>query len=41
MVAYGVERSRIQPISYGEERPEALESGESAWALNRRVVILR
>ena len=41
MVAYGVSRDRLQTISYGEERPEALEHDESAWALNRRVVILR
>ncbi len=41
MTAYGVASSRIQAISYGEERPEALGSDESAWQLNRRVVILR
>ena len=41
MVAYGVARDRLQTISYGEERPESLEHNESAWALNRRVVILR
>ena len=41
MVAYGVSAGRIQTVSYGEERPAALGSGESAWQLNRRVVILR
>jgi peptidoglycan-associated lipoprotein len=41
MVAYGVAPGRIQTISYGEERPAALGSDESAWQLNRRVVILR
>ena len=41
MVAYGVARDRMQTISYGEERPESLEHNDSAWALNRRVVILR
>lgn len=41
MVAYGIARDRLQTISYGEERPESLEHNESAWALNRRVVILR
>lgn len=41
MLAYGVSRDQLQAISYGEERPEALEHNESAWALNRRVVILR
>ena len=41
MIAYGVAPGRIQTISYGEERPAALGSDESAWQLNRRVVILR
>lgn len=41
MTAYGVAPGRIQTISYGEERPAALGSDESAWQLNRRVVILR
>ena len=41
MVAYGIARDRLQTISYGEERPESLEHNESAWALNRRVIILR
>lgn len=41
MTAYGVSPGRIQTISYGEERPAALGSDESAWQLNRRVVILR
>lgn len=41
MIAYGVAPGRIQTISYGEERPAAMGSDESAWQLNRRVVILR
>jgi peptidoglycan-associated lipoprotein len=41
MEAYGVSPGRIQTISYGEERPAALGHDESAWRLNRRVVILR
>ena len=41
MIAFGVAPGRIQTISYGEERPEALGSDESAWQLNRRVIILR
>lgn len=41
MVAYGVAPGRIQTVSYGEERPAALGSNESAWQQNRRVVILR
>ena len=38
--ALGVSSSRIQTVSYGEERPVALSSDESAWSLNRRVEIL-
>ena len=41
ITAYGVGLNRIEVISYGEERPEALGSDEAAWAQNRRVVILR
>lgn len=41
MEAYGVSPGRIQTISYGEERPAAMGHDESAWQLNRRVVILR
>ncbi len=33
----GVNGSYIDVISYGEERPAALDSNESAWSLNRRV----
>lgn len=33
----GVPRSRIEVISYGEERPVSLRSDEQGWALNRRV----
>ena len=40
MQALGVSASRIQTISYGEERPVSLGSDESAWSLNRRVEIL-
>ncbi len=38
--ALGVNSNRIQTVSYGEERPVALSSDESAWSLNRRVEIL-
>ena len=38
LVARGISPSRITVISYGKERPEALGSDESAWALNRRAV---
>lgn len=36
----GVSTDQIQVISFGEERPAALEHDESAWRLNRRVEIL-
>ena len=36
----GVDGYRVQTVSYGEERPAALGSDESAWSLNRRVEIL-
>jgi peptidoglycan-associated lipoprotein len=34
--ASGVDRSRIQTVSYGEERPFEQGSDEAAWAQNRR-----
>ncbi|QAY79863.1 peptidoglycan-associated lipoprotein Pal [Sphingosinicella sp. BN140058] len=34
----GISASRMSVISWGKERPEALGSDESAWALNRRAV---
>ncbi len=36
----GVSQKQIQIISFGEERPVALDHNESAWRLNRRVEIL-
>jgi peptidoglycan-associated lipoprotein len=36
LVFLGVPPERIRTISYGEERPFALGSDESAWRLNRR-----
>lgn len=33
----GVPRSRMEVISYGEERPVSLRSDEQGWSLNRRV----
>lgn len=38
LVLFGVNASRIKTVSYGEERPVALGSDESAWAQNRRGV---
>ena len=40
MVLQGVDPKQIQVISFGEERPVALEHNEVAWRLNRRVEIL-
>ena len=40
MQGLGVDSGNIQTISYGEERPVSLGSGESSWSLNRRVEIL-
>ncbi len=36
----GVSADRIKTVSYGEEKPVALDHDESAWSLNRRVEIL-
>jgi peptidoglycan-associated lipoprotein len=38
LIALGVDGNRIQPISYGKERPEVPGSDETAWAQNRRGV---
>jgi peptidoglycan-associated lipoprotein len=36
LVQHGIAASRIETISYGEERPVAQGADESAWAQNRR-----
>jgi peptidoglycan-associated lipoprotein len=36
LVRFGIDRSRISIISYGEERPLDPASDETAWAKNRR-----
>lgn len=38
LIANGVAASRINTLSYGKERPSAMESNEAAWAQNRRAV---
>lgn len=38
LVGLGVDANRIRTVSYGKERPVAMGSDESAWALNRRAV---
>lgn len=40
MLVLGVSPDRIETVSYGEERPVSIGSGEDAWSLNRRVEIL-
>ncbi len=40
LVLQGVDPRQVQVISFGEERPVALDHNESAWRLNRRVEIL-
>jgi peptidoglycan-associated lipoprotein len=37
LVLQGVNSSRIETVSYGEERPVDLGSNETSWAKNRRV----
>ena len=38
LASLGVDASRIQTVSYGKERPQALGSNEESWAQNRRAV---
>ena len=40
LVTNGIASSRIKTISYGKERPAFLEASESAWAKNRRAVVV-
>jgi peptidoglycan-associated lipoprotein len=40
LVALGIDAKRVQTISYGKERPAVLGSDESAWAQNRRGVLV-
>lgn len=37
LVLQGIPRSRIETVSYGEERPARMGSNETAWSMNRRV----
>jgi len=38
LVASGVAGSRVQTVSFGKDRPEALSSDETSWSQNRRAV---
>jgi peptidoglycan-associated lipoprotein len=40
LASLGIDSSRIQTVSYGKERPQALGSNEQAWAQNRRAVTI-
>jgi len=40
LVINGVSRDQILTVSYGEEKPVSMGSGENAWAENRRVELL-
>jgi len=40
MKLLGVSADRVKVVSYGEEKPVAMDHNEAAWALNRRVEIL-
>lgn len=40
LASLGVDSSRIQTVSYGKERPQALGSDEQSWAQNRRAVTI-
>jgi len=41
LISLGVEKARIQTISYGKERPAVIGSDESAWGQNRRAVTIK
>lgn len=40
MLLQGVQENQVQSVSFGEERPAAPGSDESAWEANRRVELL-
>ena len=40
LLAYGAMREQLLTVSFGEERPAALGSDESAWSQNRRVELV-
>lgn len=41
LVLLGVTESQVEPVSFGEERPAAQGSDESAWAKNRRAELIQ
>ncbi len=40
LVIQGVNRSQIETVSYGEERPLSLVRDDSGWSRNRRVELI-
>ena len=40
LVSQGVSSSRIDTVSFGEEKPECTGTGEACWAQNRRAEVL-
>ena len=40
LLASGIDANRVRIVSYGKERPVAVESNEEAWAQNRRSVMI-
>ena len=40
LTAAGVSGSRVETVSYGEERPDDPGSGDDSWARNRRAVMI-
>lgn len=40
LVVNGASRDQIETVSYGEEKPAVMGSGESAWSQNRRVELI-
>lgn len=40
LISQGVKMEQLEVVSFGEERPVALEHDENAWQLNRRVEIV-
>jgi peptidoglycan-associated lipoprotein len=40
LASLGIDAARIQTVSYGKERPQAVGSNEDAWAQNRRAVTI-
>lgn len=38
LMAHGIDKARIEVVSYGKEHPEAMGHNEAAWSKNRRAV---